>query len=154
MNRDAYESARTVCPSPLNERGIIYRDGYLYQTEANYEVQTAIRPPSRIGNGFVHLSPDGTLSITEGYAWDGPSGPTIHTRNFMPGSLIHDALYQLMRLQFLPLDCRQAADEELRLACLQDGMSSIRAGWVYLAVRLFGQRAASPAGERPLQFAP
>jgi hypothetical protein len=34
---------------------------------------------------------------SKGYAWNGPSGPTLDTRNFMRGSLVHDALYQLMR---------------------------------------------------------
>ncbi|HUS89668.1 MAG TPA: hypothetical protein VMW91_10000, partial [Desulfosporosinus sp.] len=37
------------------------------------------------------------IVIHKGYAWDGPSGPTFDTPNFMLGSLVHDVFYQAMR---------------------------------------------------------
>ena len=80
---------------------------------------------------------DGKMFIRSGYAWDGPSGPTIDTENFMAGSLAHDALYQLMREGHLAKEHRKYADEKLKKICIFWGMSNFRAWYVYKAVRLF-----------------
>lgn len=98
--------------------------------------------PSSI-NGFATVLPyivlgRGLLHIKEGYSWDGPSGPTWDTTNFMRGSLEHDALYQLIREGQLPRSVRRVADLRLFNVCREDGMSLFRAGYVYLAVRVFG----------------
>ena len=120
-----------------------YRSGYKYQLHEDYIVQTNIYPPRRIvDHGFIRLDHNGVLTIKAGYAWDGPSGPSIDTRNFMRGSLVHDALYQLMREGLLDLGWRETADQELRRVCLEDGMSAIRAWWVYKAVRFGGESSA------------
>ena len=102
---------------------------------------------------YIILDTDGTLAIAAGYAWDGPSGPTFDTKNFMRGSLVHDALYQLMGNGLLPLTEREPADATLRRLCLEDGMSSIRAWWVYQGVRLGGSLAAS-SPDKPALVAP
>ena len=78
-------------------RGIAYKDGYRYQLQEGYSLEISIRPTEAVGNDYIALDPQGALRIAKGYAWDGPSGPTLDTRNFMRGSLVHDALYQLMR---------------------------------------------------------
>lgn len=63
----------------------------------------------------------------------------------MRGSLVHDALYQLMRERHLDYkEHRQYADELLRDICLEDGMSRVRAWWVYQAVHIFAEMAARP----------
>ncbi len=71
---------------------------YKYQLMADYILQIDIKPIQNIELKFLSLSSEGALPIKKFYAWDGPSGPTIDTRDFMRGSLVHDALYQLMRL--------------------------------------------------------
>lgn len=75
------------------------------------------------------------LTIREGYAWDGPSGLSIDTKNFMRGSLIHDCLYQMMNEGQLDKSYRKIADKLLRRFCREDGMSKFRAWYVYHAVR-------------------
>ena len=132
-------------------RKIYYRDGYKYQLCTLYRVGTTLRPPEDIEHDYIRLETDGTLSIQRGYAWDGPSGPTFDTKNFMRGSLVHDALYQLIGEGLLPLSQRAAADAELRRICLEDGMSSIRAYWVYQAVNIFGDTAAATPEKTPLE---
>src|SRR3990167_10288298 len=121
---------------------IFYRGGYKYQLVEDYRVLTGLRPKAFAKNNYISLDGDGTLNITEGYAWDGPSWPAIDTKNFMRGSLIHDALYQLLREGLLPGGLRAAVDCELRRACLQDGMSPLRAWWVFNGVRLGGGPSA------------
>lgn len=115
---------------------------YLYELKEDYSIQTPIVCMAGQVPGFVELAQDGLLSIKAGYSWDGPSGPAVDTPDFMRGSLVHDALYQLMRERKLPQECRPVADEILRDICLEDGMSRVRAWYVYWAVRLFAAGAA------------
>ncbi len=99
--------------------------------------------------GYLKLTADGELTIKKSYAWDGPSGPTIDTPDFMRGALVHDALYQLIRMEALPPRYRNYADLLLKKICLEDGMHPFRAGYVHLAVRIFGAAAAKPGTEAP-----
>jgi hypothetical protein len=121
---------------------IRYCDGYKYQLAEDYHVQTAVLPFANIDHDFIKLSDVGVLTIRKGYAWDGPSGPTVDSKNFMRGSLVHDALYQLMREKLLDGGWRETADSELRRICREDGMSWVRAWWVYRGVRLGGEGSA------------
>ena len=135
---------------------ISYKSGFKYQLaeRCEFDVSQGLYFPDRIVTDYLLLH-EGNLIIKKGYAWDGPSGPTIDTKNFMRGSLVHDALYQLMRMGLLSskLD-RKAADNELRRLCREDGMSSIRAWWVYRSVRRFGGPAASAKNAKLIRYAP
>ena len=83
------------------------------------------------------------------------SSAHIHTKDFMRGSLVHDALYQLMRDGQLDAgEWRKQADKELRRLCREDGMNPLRAAWVYAAVQLFARKAASREGSKPRHTAP
>ena len=122
--------------------------GYKYQLMDDYTVQIDIKPAQNIEFKFVSLSAEGALTSRKYYAWDGPSGLTIDTRDFMRGSLVHDALYQLMRLSALDYKVhRKRADEILKEICLADGMCRLRAWYVYQAVHLFAAGAARPREE-------
>jgi hypothetical protein len=94
------------------------------------------------------------LVIERGYCWNGPSGPTVDTKSFMRGALLHDVLYQLISEGMLPRSCREAADRILRAVCLDDGMCRPRAFYVYKAVRIFGRKAAQAKPEPPTLQAP
>lgn len=120
---------------------IKYSEGYEYMLEEDYSVQTQIKPPHFILTQFIRLDTDGRLSIIGGYCWDGPSGPTFDTKSSMRGSLIHDALYQLIRVGHLREGDQKAADKELLAALLCDGMGRLRAQLWYAAVRAFGKTA-------------
>ena len=80
---------------------ILYREGYKYQLASTYRVQTNILPIADIVTDYILLSVTGFFTIRQGYAWDGPSGPTIDTKSAMRGSLVHDAGYQILRLGLL-----------------------------------------------------
>lgn len=134
-----------------------YKSGYKYQLVEPYRHRLpATFEVTRHYDDGLYLSLDlaGVLSIRAGYAWDGPSGPTIDTRNFMRPSLVHDALYQLMREGHLPQSARAAADDLLYDLCVADGMSRLRAWVVYRAVRLFAGPAARGDHRRPILEAP
>lgn len=136
---------------------ITYKKGYKYQLKEYYsvflpELSGAMRL-ELVAFPFIRWD-DGVLSISPGYAWDGPSGPAVDTKTFMRGSLVHDALYQLMREKALHQQHRRIADKILYKMCREDKMMWIRAAWVYVAVRLFAGFAADPASKKPVLFAP
>jgi len=134
---------------------IAYKGGYKYQLKEDYVTETRITPPTPIQTEYIALTSQGRISIKRGYAWDGPSGPTIDTLNFMRGSIVHDALYQLIREGHLEEGkYREPADRLLQKMCIEDGMSKLRAWWVYQGVRLGGGPAVDPAHDKPLTWAP
>ncbi len=136
-------------------KGIAYNGGYKYQLKETYSVSIDIKPEAAIDTEYIVLDTEGKLTISEGYAWDGPSGPTIDTLTFMRGSLVHDALYQLMRENHLDHKIyREPADRTLQKICKEDGMWFLRAWWVYHGVRLFADPAADPSDKRPVTRAP
>ncbi len=139
---------------------IKYHDGYKYQLIDDYTISLAELQPEhskiwskpKILTDYINLY-KGDLTIYHGYAWDGPSGPTIDTKNFMRGSLVHDALYQLIREDFLKESVyRKLSDEVLRKICIEDGMWRLRACWVYYGVRFGGKLAATE--DKPVYCAP
>jgi Protein of unknown function (DUF1353) len=73
----------------------------------------------------------------------------------MRGSLVHDALYQLMRERHLDKEThREFADRLLQAMCKEDGMTDLRAWWVYQGVRFGGDPFADPANDKPIVRAP
>lgn len=138
-----------------NMKGIAYKDGYKYQLKENYTLKINLTPPVAITTAYIQLTTDGTLWIKEGYAWDGPSGPTVDTPSFIRGSLVHDALYQLIREGYLNREeYRKAADKILCEICKEDKMWTPRIWWVYKSLRWFGDPFAVSAAKRPLLHAP
>jgi hypothetical protein len=135
---------------------LLYRAGYKYQTALDYEIDLVyVRPGHEaIGGCWIRLSAEGHLWIRLGYAWDGASGPTVDTDDAIIGSLVHDALYQLIRCCALDPKWRKAADQEFHRILLADGMIPIRAAAWYKAVRIFGESSAEASGEKPLLVAP
>ena len=131
-----------------------YKAGYKYQLASVCRVKTGIRPKEEAKSKYISLDLLGDLVIEGGYCWDGPSGPTVDTKTFMRGSLVHDALYQLMREDKLSQAWREEADKELRRLCIADGMWKARAWWVYKGVRFGGLKSASAENRKEILTAP
>jgi Protein of unknown function (DUF1353) len=127
-----------------------YRElrAYKYELVRPYEQETGIAGYD-VSTPFLKLTLTGRLEIRRAYAWNGPVVPAVDTLNFMRASLVHDALYQLIRLRKLPPSCRRRADVLLRDMCRQDGMSALRAWWTHLAVKWCGGLAARPGAGSP-----
>ncbi len=132
----------------MNHIGFRNLKRYKYQLIKYYRHQTPIKIKRSVKiKGFVKLSSKGLLVVSKGYAWDGPSGPTIDTKDFMRGSLVHDALYQLIRMKRLSMSERKQADKLLRQMCREDGMGWFRAFYVYWGLRIFARSAAKPRAD-------
>jgi len=122
---------------------------YKYQLTEPYTIQIGLRPMDDIDTSFVKLTKNGELTLIRYYAWDGATFPCPDFRSVMRGALVHDGLYQLMRLGKLDYRVyRKEADDILRTFCLSDGMASWVAWIIYMAVRWFAVGAAK-SHEKP-----
>lgn len=134
---------------------IRYRSDYKYQLAEGYKISISVKPKSNIETKFIDLDTDGNLTVKNSYAWDGPSGPVKDTDENMRASLVHDALYQLMRNDKLKSRThRKAADQEFKDICKADGVSNFRASVYYKVLRKFGKPAASPQNKKMIVRAP
>lgn len=125
----------------------VYRSGYRYQLDSGYEqpVPELLAYQARMHYATLEA---GTLSIAAAYAWDGMSGPVLTTRWNIRASLIHDALYQLIRETALPPECRPIADVIFRRILIEDGVLPPIAWLYYSAVRLWGDASQHSAKQR------
>lgn len=108
-----------------------------YRLTEDYKISTGIMPDHSLSDRYFRLDRIGQLTVRAGYAWDGASGPAIDTPAFMRGSCVHDALCQMIRWRILPAAHQRAADRLLVRLCREDGMSLLRALWVYYSVRAY-----------------
>ena len=133
---------------------ISYRRGYKYQLAKTFTVTVKIFPFTVIDVGFISLTTDGFLTIREGYASDGPSGPTMDTPSSIRGAFVHDALYQLLRLGFLPQGFRKDCDQAAYELWTEDGMWVWRARLWRRELNNFGSPAADPKNIKRVYIAP
>lgn len=97
---------------------------YLYTLTKPYSYRTYLLEGVSFRNEWLHISPDGTVAISAGYAWDGcspkwyvagrtigvPDGP-IQSDGYPQtawASLVHDALCQFKHL--VPVTKRQSIE--------------------------------------------
>ncbi len=109
----------------------------------DYESPAFAKFDANVKKEWYEIGQD-SMVISENYAWDGPSGPTLDTSNAMRGSLIHDALYQAIRTGDLLMKHRKIADKIFRQVLKEDGMNLIRRNLWYWCVRRFGEKHARP----------
>lgn len=130
-----------------------YQKGFKYQLAKDEVIFVEWLIEYDIDTPYISIE-HGEVLVRKGYAWDGPSGPTFDTKSFMRGSLFHDALYQLMRLEELPRSLRHQIDELLIELCLEDKMWPLRAKWVMFGVDYFAASAAHPDHVKKVYTAP
>ena len=126
-----------------NERG---KNVYTL-SQNNVCVQTNL-DSQLIGNEFISLNNEGLLTIREGYSWNGMTKCPDCKKTMFP-SLVHDALYQMMRIDFSKdsnengigdrCKFRKEADKLLLCLCRQNGVNPFIARIVYYSVHKFGK---------------
>lgn len=131
-----------------------YRKGYKYQLAEDLVFQTDCRPDTAIVTPRIELNMYGVLTVREGYASDGVSGPVKDRKTNLRGGFVHDALYQLMRMGELPHEQWREADKEFAKALKQDGAW----GWVIkldmMGLKIAGGSAAHPKKRKRVYSAP
>jgi hypothetical protein len=134
---------------------IRYRSGYKYQLATRYSLPITIKPKKDIKTEFIKLDTKGKLTIKRGYAWDGPSGPVVDTKENMRASLVHDALYQLMRQKELSAKAyKDKADKIFKNICIKDGVPKNIASTYYYGLKIGGVPATDPKNKKKIYKAP
>lgn len=113
---------------------------------------------------FIHVLKGGKLLLKKGYRWDGASrgyedsGVLWPTKRYdLRASLVHDALYDLLRLEYIPHQdihtnrYRDFADTLYFLFAVEDGHGRVGARSAWKILRGFG---ATKAGLDPEEDAP
>ena len=136
------------------DKCLYFKRGYKYQVARPYHIKIAVIPFFPVNLAFVKLDMEGNLDILPGYAWDGASGPTWDTLNSIPGSLVHDVGYQLIRLGLIDKGHKEYFDQLLYDICVDDGMFAFRASYWRWAVLTFGEAATMPSSEPKEEVAP
>lgn len=132
-------------------------DDYKYQVTKGFGFHSGIKGVRAVTE-YVSLYPDGLLLIGADYAWNGSNWSS--DKHAKIPSLVHDSLYQLMRLGLLSRTLRKKVDELYRDLYFAEAMSACSAkGWRrklaeknhklhanirYAALRMFGESATYP----------
>lgn len=115
-------------------------DDYKYQVLISFLIRTDITgiDIDTAIMEYLGLDSSGLLYIKSGYAWNGSNWSS--DKHAMIASLVHDALYQLMRLGLLNRTVfRKPADALYRDLCIAEGMSKFEAAIRYRGLRWFGK---------------
>lgn len=111
-----------------------------YRLDQNFTIDTPLLGYTVVRKYFS-LSTVGTLVIQAGYQSDGPSGPTIDTRNTMVPAFVHDVLYEMMREGDLPRAEKGKVDNLFKEMLKARGVGRIRYALWWLAVSVAGRRS-------------
>jgi hypothetical protein len=117
------------------------RKFWKYENIEDVIISTGLKTEQYYNSPFLLMSCNGILTIRPGYRWDGASSVAIDTKNIMLPSLVHDALYQLIREGVLQPDDRKRCDEIMYELNIERGMAKIRASSIYYALRAGGAKA-------------
>ena len=120
----------------IESKKLLYSSGYKYLSEEHFYIKMGFSPEEDIITEYGFFLSNGWIGIWKGYAWDGASGPTVDSKSSLIGSLVHDFLYQLMRLGLLQRSFRKKADLAIYYLIKRDGMSWFRAQYWYRGVRI------------------
>ncbi len=139
----------------MADKNIRYKSGYNYQLAKDYHFKTSIIPEQAVNNKFISLDLEGNLIVKNGYAWDGVSGPVKDTKKNLRASLVHDALYQLMRKEKISAEkYKDEADKIFRKICEKDGVPSALAKIYYNVLKKVGKYATEPKNAKKIKKAP
>lgn len=139
-NIDSWLNPRVL----TNGKHLLFVDGFRYQIVEEFVIVIDdYKPHQNIVDEFFEFYADGTLIIKKGFAWDGPSGPTIDTKDAHIAAIVHDVFYRCIRRGYLPLSIKPIADKIFYKLLRKNGMFILRALYWYLGVVLFGKKSCT-----------
>ena len=132
-----------------------YKKGYKYQVAEEDCWMSNVTGLSAVGD-FYKICESGLIIARKGYAYDGPSGPTIDTKTFLRGALFHDIAFQATREGKIPRNKElfHAWNQMLIDICDNAGMWKIRQKWVLFGVDKGSYWATDPKNDNPILEAP
>jgi hypothetical protein len=141
---DTFEAHAPPVPTlTQRELGIPFGFEYIdiapvkYELISHYAVETPFA--GFPGEHILHavLADNGTLVLSPGYRWDGPSGPCPDLQWFMRSSAVHDALCRTMDRGVIPDKYQRRADALFRRQSIEDGCPQSIAWLCYMILRRY-----------------
>jgi hypothetical protein len=124
---------------PSKEK-IYFSEGYSYKLLKPYSVKV---PIDENAEGRLLQLKDGVLTIEAGYTWDGVTEGPDH-RQDMRASLVHDALYELLRYNHLSKELVPKINAIYEKIALEDGEGGFRAEFMYRVENALGGSFLKP----------
>jgi hypothetical protein len=128
--------------------------GGSYQLIGCHSVKTSFRPIEEINTPRLRLKCDGLLTASDGYCWDGVSGPVTDRKTNMRAGLFHDSLYQLMRMGLLSHSQWREADGVFADILKEDGAWGLTIKIDLAGLRLARGKFAHPRNRKKRFTAP
>lgn len=136
----------TIFTQMMTEK-IRFKKGYKYllvddvkfETTINRYYNNSTQTPNFDAEYFSINYETGIVIAKKRYAWDGISFALLDKLVTVRASLLHDVLYQAIRLGYIKDSYKVEADKLLRQSLRQDGGNSLLGQVCYLGVRLFGK---------------
>ncbi len=139
----------------MKKSDISYHKGkFKYQLANDYVMNIGFSQASGLKTEFVELAADGKLTVKSGFAWDGVTGLAFDTRNFMRASLVHDALFLLLRHTGENLALHERADDLFLNIAKKDGVNAFRARLHYTSLYVGRKLSLLPGKQRSVHTAP
>jgi hypothetical protein len=136
------------------DKCLYFKQGYKYVTTRDYHIKFDIVPYAAFSNDFFSMDMEGNTVIFKRYAWDGCSGPTWDRSNNMIAGLLHDSLYQMIRLGLIDPKYKDYADDLLHNVMVEDGAWGWEADLYHFGVMEFGAGSTRPSAEPVEMVAP
>ena len=127
---------------------IKYKEGFRFYLADDFFILIEGLPDVAVLETYKMSLSNGSLRISRGYMWDGP----WKNKKMIRGFLVHEALYQLIRLGYLDYSWRLKANAVLCKILVADGVFR---GFAFLIKKFFDVfgSVASKSG-RKIQIAP
>ncbi len=133
---------------------LYFRRGYKYVVKRDFYIKLDIVPYSEIDIDHMQMDMEGNAVIFAGYPWNGASGTTIDTLSSMIPSLVHDFIYELIRLGLIDPKYKEYADRLLHDLGNECHMYGWRTDLWLWAVDKFGDGSILPSAEPKEEVAP
>ena len=121
-----------------------YKSGYRYVSQEAVVVDVGAELHVPLQAPLASIAAE-TLCVMSRYAWDGASFTPFKwfgtPKPWLTPSLVHDALYQLIREGLMDRSYRAAADRLFRTMLIERGVWRWMAWVAYWSVRVFGNFA-------------
>jgi hypothetical protein len=128
-----------------------HADKFVLGKDAIFKLSFA--PQYTVDTSYARFTPDGVLIVKRGFLWSA-NFPAMNTENTRPASLVHDALYELIKDGHLPRKpFKNLADMVMRDVLLECGILDARAWAWYMAVQIGGDNALN-APRPALMYSP
>jgi hypothetical protein len=133
----------------------LLKSGYKHQVQAEVRIHLPVSITrwidiSKPTPPFLRIDGD-VLVIGPGYCFDGASGGMIDSDAALAGALGHDAMYQCLRWEVLPLAARQPIDDFAYEVWVAAGMWRIRAWNAWWWLKVGGEAAALVESIKPVR---